>query len=333
MQNLLVSIVVPAYNEEGCLLELHSAVREALGPTPYKYELIIVNDGSTDRTAEVIDTLAALHDEVRGIHLARNFGHQAALLAGLAEAKGDAAVTMDADLEQPPSTIPRMLALWEEGYDIVHGVRRDHPESTWFKKTTSRWFYRVFSFLSRIPIEPGMLDFRLLDRKVIQAMLTMPEADFFLRGISVWVGYRQARLPYNSGKRQHGITKYNTPAMVSFAIKGITSFSTFPLRLSTFLGLAMTFVSLGYGAYVGIRHFFWERPQPGYASTILLIAFLMGIQFLLIGVLGEYVGRIHVEVKNRPRYIVARRTAQEESRKREHQNPPRPPQLRKVSHR
>ena len=308
MKKNLISIVVPAFNEETCLEELRQAVADALAPTGYTYELIIVNDGSTDRTGKVIDELSAHHSEVRGLHLARNFGHQAALLAGLSEVRGAAAITMDADLEQPPSTIPEMLELWEAGFDIVHGVRKDHPDSTWFKKTTSRWFYKVFSFLSRIPIEPGMLDFRLIDNKVIETILTMPEADFFLRGISVWVGFRQTRVPYRSGKRRHGMTKFNTPAMVSFAAKGITSFSTFPLRLATFIGLAMTFLSIGYGAYVGVRHFFWEHPQPGYASTILLIAFLMGIQFLLIGVLGEYVGRIHVEVKNRPRYIVARRT-------------------------
>ncbi len=217
-------------------------------------------------------------------------------------------MTIDADLEQPPLAISKMLDLWESGYQIVHGVRRDHPEISWFKRTTSRWFYRVFSFLSRIPIEPGMLDFRLLDRVVVDTVLSMPEADFFLRGITAWVGFKQARLPYQAGLRRSGKTKYSTRAMFSFAARGITSFSTFPLRLAAYLGLSMTLLSLGYGAYVGIRHFFWERPQPGYASTILLIAFLMGVQFLLIGLLGEYVGRIHMEVKRRPRYIVARRT-------------------------
>lgn len=153
-----------------------------------------------------------------------------------------------------------------------------------------------------------MLDFKLMDRPVVETILSMPESDFFLRGVAAWVGFKQARLPYRSDLRHAGKTKYSTRAMFAFAMRGITSFSTFPLRLATYLGLTMTLLSLGYGGSVIVRHFFWEHPQPGYASTIVLIAFLMGIQFLLIGVLGEYVGRIHVEVKRRPRYIVARQT-------------------------
>lgn len=280
----------------------------ALADAPYLFELIIVDDGSTDETAGVIESLAQQDHRVRGVHLARNFGHQAALLAGMAEAEGDAVVTIDADLEQPPAAIPHMVRLWTSGFQIVHGVRQDNPKATWFKRTTSRWFYRVFSFLSRIPMVPGMLDFRLLDRAVVDALISMPETDFFLRGLSAWVGYQQTHIPYEAGMRRFGRTKYSIPKMISFAVRGITSFSTFPLRLATYFGLVMTLVSLSYGGYVGVRHFFWEHPQPGYASTILLISFLLGIQFLLIGVLGEYVGRIHVEVKRRPRYIVARRT-------------------------
>ena len=302
----LISIVAPAYNEEDCLENLCQATVEALADEPLDFEIIIVNDGSTDSTAQVIETLASRDPRVMGVHLTRNFGHQAALLAGLSEARGDAVITIDADLEQPPEIIIEMLRLWESGNQIVHGVRRDHPDVSWFKRTTSRWFYRIFSFLSRIPMESGMLDFRLLDRQVVDIVLSMPEADFFLRGVAAWVGFKQAHLPYQAGLRRFGKTKYSTRAMISFAARGITSFSTFPLRLATYLGLTMTMVSLVYGAYVGVRHFLWERPQPGYASTILLIAFLMGVQFLLIGMLGEYVGRIHVEVKRRPRYIVAR---------------------------
>jgi len=303
-----ISVVVPAYNEEGNIADLHREVARVLDGIDLDWEIIVVNDGSTDGTAQVIDQLASLDPRVRGVHLARNFGHQNALLAGIAEAGGDAVVTMDADLEQPPETIAEMIERWESGYQVVHGVRRDHPKTRLFKKVTSRWFYRVFSFLSRIPMEPGMLDFRLMDRQVVDAVLSMPETDFFLRGITAWVGYRQARVSYLSGMRRSGKTKFTTGKMFAFAVKGITSFSTFPLRLATYMGTLMTVLSLGYGAYVAVRHFFWERPQPGYASTILFIGFLMGVQFLLIGMLGEYVARIHVEVKRRPRYLVARRT-------------------------
>ncbi len=319
----LISIVVPAHNEEGCLAELHRSVDRALGQTGYPFELIIVDDGSTDRTADVIAELCEEDSRVRGVHLTRNFGQQSALLAGLEEAAGQAVVTIDADLEQPPEAIRQMIRLWESGFQVVHGVRRDHPQISWFKRTTSRQFYRVFSFLSRIPMDPGMLDFKLLDRQVVDILLSMPETDFFLRGVAAWVGFKQARMPYAAGLRTAGKTKYSTRVMIAFAMRGITSFSTFPLRLATYLGMLMTLLSLGYGAYVGIRHFFWEHPQPGYASTILLISFLLGIQFLLIGMLGEYVGRIHVEVKRRPRYIVARRTAtdQTESEPSDHQRP------------
>ncbi len=309
MERELISVVVPAHNEEECLPELVRELDRALSPEAerYDWELVIVDDGSNDGTSEVIESLAETDPRIRGIHLTRNFGQQSALLAGLESSRG-IVVTMDADLQQPPSVIPEMLRLREKGFQIIHGVRRDHPKTGWFKRTSSRWFYRVFSFLSRIPMEPGMLDFKLMERRVVETILSMPESDFFLRGVAAWVGFKQARLPYQSDLRRAGRTKYSARAMFAYAMRGITSFSTFPLRLATYLGLTMTLLSLGYGGYVIVRHFFWEHPQPGYASTIVLIAFLMGIQFLLIGVLGEYVGRIHVEVKRRPRYIVARRT-------------------------
>ncbi len=307
----LLSIVVPALDEQAALPKLWEAVDAALSEESerYDWELVIVNDGSRDGTADVIDRLGAEDPRVRGVHLARNFGQQAALLAGLAEARGDLIVTCDADLQQPPSTIPAMLRLYEEGHQIVHGIREDHPDLTWFKSASSRWFYRVFSFLSGIPMEPGMLDFKLMDRQVVDTILSLPESDFFLRGIAAWVGYRSTRLRYPSGIRETGKTKYSTRAMLTFALRAITSFSTVPLRLASFFGLAMTVLSLSYGVYVATAHFFWSQPQPGYASTIVLVSLLMGIQFLLIGVLGEYVGRIHVEVKRRPRFIVARRSA------------------------
>jgi dolichol-phosphate mannosyltransferase len=310
MAGELISVVVPARDEEQVLPDLYREVRGALEPAGLDFELIIVDDGSEDGTAAAIERLAAGDPRVRGIHLARSFGHQFALLAGLEDARGDAVVTIDADLEQPPAAILDLVARWREGFDVVHGVRIDHPGTSWFKRTTSRWFYRLFAFLSHIPMEPGMLDFRLMDRKVADAVLAHTESDFFLRGIANWVGFRQARIPYRSGLRFAGSTKFTTRRMVGFAVRGITSFSVFPLRLATWLGLLMTLLSLGFGAFVGIRYFFWEHPQPGYASTILLVAFLFGVQFLLIGLLGEYVARIHVEVKKRPRYLVARRTGE-----------------------
>lgn len=306
---MLVSIVVPARNEEGCLEPLYQEVSRVLDGAGVSFELVVVNDGSTDGTADVLDRLAARESRVTGIHLARGFGHQPALLAGVREARGDVVVTMDADLEQPPSAILEMLAMWRDGYQVVHGVRRDHPDTPAFKRVTSRWFYRLFTFLSRVPMEPGMLDFRLMDRQVVDAIAELTERDFFFRGIATWIGFRQARLPYDAGKRVAGDTKYGLRKMVAFALRGITSFSTFPLRLASYLGVLMTVLSLAYGTYVGVMHFLWAHPQPGYASIIVLVSFLMGVQFLLIGLLGEYVARIHVEVKRRPRFVVARSTS------------------------
>lgn len=308
--NPLISIVVPALDEAENIPLLYTEVKrtfESLSDR-FQWELIIINDGSTDNTKEVVQSLVANDARILGIHFTKNFGQQAALIAGLEHATGDAVITMDADLEQPPCNIHKMIELWKTGVEVVHGVRRDHPNQSLFKRWSSKCFYKTFSFLSRIPLEPGMLDFRLLDRKVVDAVLSLPEADFFLRGIAAWIGFSQAKIPYDAALRKKGKTKYSLRRMLSFAIRGITSFSTFPLRLATYLGALMTVFSLGFGVKTIVHYFFWEHPNPGYASTILLISFLMGIQFLLIGLLGEYVARIHVEVKKRPRYFIASKT-------------------------
>ncbi|MCC7536123.1 MAG: glycosyltransferase family 2 protein, partial [Deltaproteobacteria bacterium] len=215
---MVVSIVVPARNEEGCLEPLYREIRRVFEEAGEDFELVVVNDGSTDATPDVIDRLAASDERVRGVHLARGFGHQPALLAGIQEARGDVVVTMDADLEQPPSAVLEMLARWRDGYQVVHGVRRDHPDTGLFKRVTSRWFYRVFTFLSRVPMEPGMLDFRLMDRQVVDSIGELTERDFFFRGIATWIGFRQTRLPYDAGKRAAGSTKYDVRKMVAFAL-------------------------------------------------------------------------------------------------------------------
>ncbi|MBN2342391.1 MAG: glycosyltransferase family 2 protein [Deltaproteobacteria bacterium] len=310
----LISMVVPALDEAENIPLLYNELKNTFSSLAdhCRWELIIVNDGSTDNTKTVVDELARKDSRILGIHFTKNFGQQAALIAGLEHATGEAVITIDADLEQPPHNIHEMLQLWQEGVQVVHSVRRDHPKQSFFKRWSSKQFYRIFSFLSRIPMEPGMLDFRLLDRKVVDAVLSMPEADFFLRGIAAWIGFSQARIPYQAALRKKGKTKYSLRRMISFAIRGITSFSTFPLRLATYLGAVMTIFSLGFGVNILIHYFFWEHPNPGYASTVLLISFLMGIQFLLIGLLGEYVARIHMEVKKRPRYFIASKTSDAE---------------------
>lgn len=307
MSHPLLSIVVPAYFEEGNIFPLHERLVEVLGPIEarYDWELIIVNDGSTDKTRDEIEALASKDKRVKGIHFTRNFGQQPAFLAGIEHSKGDCVVTMDADLEQPPEYILKMLECWEDGYEIVHSVRTDHPDKSWFKNWSSAAFYKVFSFLSKVPMEPGMLDFRLIDRKVVEAITRLKETDFFLRGITTWIGFKQAKVPYQSDIRTHGDTKFPLWKMINFAISGITSFSVSPLRFTNYIGIILIMLSVLTGIALTTLYFAIDLAVPDFAITSSIVGFLMGVQFLIIGVLSEYVSRIHVEVKKRPRYFVA----------------------------
>lgn len=303
---MLISVVVPVHNEEGSLDALFAEV--AINLADHDFEILFVDDGSTDDSLSVIQALAAEHPEVRYVSFSRNFGHQAALRAGLAEATGDAVISMDADLQHPPSLLPELIARWQEGNDVVYTVRDDRAARVpWFKRVTSRAFYRVLNFLSDLTIEPGAADFRLLDRAVCDAVNAQHEANLFLRGYIQWIGFRQVGVPYVPAERLTGQSKYSLRKMITFAGSGITQFSIRPLRLGYLLSMGAFGLALGYIVYAAVVAAAGDTV-PGWLSLVALFVFFQGFQFLLIGLIGEYLGRTFMQTKGRPDYIVARRS-------------------------
>ncbi len=304
----VLSLVVPAYKEEANLTHLHEELVESLTPLGYVWELIIVDDGSPDKTWECIVELQRRDSRIRGVRLSRNFGHQYALLAGMSEARGGAVITLDADLQHPPSLIPSLVREWQGGSKIVHTVRRDCLGVSWSKRLTSKMFYRVFSFLSGVDISPGMADFRLLDQQVVREILRLKESGLFLRGLVQWVGYPNTRVEYDCAERFAGQTSYTFGRMLHFAWTGITSFSVVPLRLATGLGLLTSlfaFYELLDALYIKV---FTSEAVPGWTSLYVLVSFLFGILFILIGITGEYIARVLEEVRGRPRFVISDRT-------------------------
>jgi dolichol-phosphate mannosyltransferase len=299
-----VSIVIPCFNEEANLRETHRRVTEAIGRAGIQHEIVYVDDGSRDLTPELLRQLQADDDHVRVVYLSRNFGHQFAVTAGLAHTSGSAAIVMDADLQDPPEVMLEMIRLWEDGYDVVYGVRTDREGETRFKLLTARVFYRLIHWLSEtdIPLDTG--DFRLLDRKVVDAILAMPERDRFLRGMVSWAGFRQVGLPYRRAPRFAGETKYPVSKMVRFAFDGIVSFSVKPLRLSTLMGFVSAGMALLAIFYALAMRLFTQRWVTGWTALIIAILFLGGAQLISLGIIGEYVGRLYGEAKRRPLYLV-----------------------------
>jgi glycosyltransferase involved in cell wall biosynthesis len=305
----VLSIVVPAYKEAGNLEQLHAELVRNLEPLWCTWELILVDDGSPDATWEHIVSLHEKDHRVRGVRLSRNFGHQYALLAGVSEARGAAVITMDGDLQHPPSVIPSLVWEWQRGNKIVHTIRRELPGLSWTKRFTSKMFYRVFSFLSGVPLREGMADFRLLDRQVVNEIVKLKESGLFWRGLVQWVGYRSAYVEYDCAERFAGSSSYNFVRMLRFAWTGITSFSMVPLRLATGVGLVTSlfaFYQLLDAVYVKV---FTNRAVPGWASLYVLVSLLFGILFLLIGICGEYIARILEEVRGRPRFVISDQTS------------------------
>lgn len=301
-----ISILVPAYNEEATLAELHrriSAVMEAVGEP---WELILVNDGSGDKTGEVIADLHERDGRVKGISFSRNFGFQIAVSAGLDRAQGQAVILSDADLQDPPEVFPEMIAKWREGYDVVYGVRASREGETWFKKVTAKAFYRLIYRITDIDIPLDTGDFRLMDRRVVQAIRQMPERNRFLRGMVPWVGYRQTGVTYERQARFAGESKFDSVRkMLPFALDAITSFSYLPLQMATYLGFVMAGISgLMILLVIGLRLFGPSEPLLGQASTLVAVLFLGGVQLISLGIIGEYLGRIYDEVKGRPLYLV-----------------------------
>lgn len=304
----MISIVIPAYNEERNLEVLYANLREVLDGIPTDFELVIVDDGSADATWEAVSAHSARDARVRGVRLSRNFGHQTALMAGLAAARGAAVVMMDADMQHPPSVLPQLIAKWREGAQVVHAVRRDPPRLSWFKRTTSRLYYRLFSFLSGVEMEAGSADFCLLDRQVVDEILKFEEEGLFLRGLVHWVGYATASVPFVPGERHSGVTKYSLRRMLSLGWHGVSSFSLVPLRIGIALGLVSSMVAF-FGVLLAIvGKWLDDDAIPGWASSVAISSFLFGVLFVFLAVLAEYVGRIAIEVRRRPRFLVRETT-------------------------
>jgi polyisoprenyl-phosphate glycosyltransferase len=297
----LLSVCAPVYNEEDLVEVFYARTTAAL--ERFNYELIIVDDGCRDRTPEILDRLAAADPRLRVVHLSRNFGHQAALTAGLEHARGDAVAMLDADLQDPPEEIPKMVQAWLDGADVVYMVRQEREGETAFKLATARWFYKLFRGLSRVDLEPNSGDFRLLDRAALNALLSMGERNRFLRGMTVWVGFRQQRIEYKRDARYAGETKYPVRKMLRFSLDAIASFSHLPLQIATYLGFLFAGVAFILIPVVVALHF-TGGYLPGFGSVTILILLIGGLQLIALGLIGEYVGRIYDEVKRRPLYIV-----------------------------
>jgi dolichol-phosphate mannosyltransferase len=292
------------HNEQETVTEFHRRTREALADS--SFELVLVDDGSTDGTARAMADLAEQDPRVRVVELARNFGHQTALTAGLDHASGDAVVMLDGDLQDPPELIPEMLEKWRDGADVVYAVRTERDGETRFKRGTARFFYRLISKLSDVELHGDSGDFRLLDRRALDALLAMRERNRYLRGMTVWVGFTQTAVEYKRDPRYAGETKYPLRKMIRFALDGIVSFSHMPLQLATVVGFGCAALAfLGIPVAIGMR--VAGQFVPGVTTTIIAVLLLGGIQLIAIGVIGEYVSRIYDEVKQRPLYLVKER--------------------------
>jgi dolichol-phosphate mannosyltransferase len=299
-----ISVIVPCFNEEESLATFHHTLIQFL-PENHTYELIYVNDGSRDNTLPVIMSLSAINPNIRYISLSRNFGHQNALKAGYDFATGDCAISLDADLQHPPSVIPELLAKWEEGFEIVNTIRIDHDSISLQKKFSSQIFYRIMRKLSDVNIENGMADFRLIDKKVLKQLKLFPENYLFFRGIIPWMGFQQINVPYKANERFAGKTKYTFRKMLKFASTGVTAFSVKPLRLSIYLGSVIAVLTFIYGIYAAYIHLFTDKALTGWTSVIMSVLFIGGINLLMLGIIGEYLGKLFIENKRRPNYLIS----------------------------
>jgi len=304
LSDIEVSVVIPVYNEEQTLLELYQRLAKVLTSIGKRYEVIFVNDGSTDSTMALIERVHKGNPCVKGIELSRNFGHQIALTAGLDFARGRCVITMDGDLQHPPELIPKLIEQWKQGYEIVYTIRDETQNIAVFKRMTSRLFYGLIRKISSAEIPSNAPDFRLLDRKVVESLKNMREHARFLRGLVGWVGFRKIGIRFIADSRFAGRTKYSFIQMLNFSVRGIISFSITPLRLATYIGFAISVVSFVYAFYAIYARLFKNDVVPGWTSVLVSVLFLGGIQLITIGILGEYIAKIYEEVKQRPLYIV-----------------------------
>ncbi|GAC1437842.1 MAG: glycosyltransferase family 2 protein [Sediminibacterium sp.] len=298
-----VAIVIPVCNEQGNITIVTGALRKVLEDSGYVYTITFVDDGSTDLTLQELKTEASRHHNVFFIGLSRNFGHQNALKAGLDMADGDCVIMMDGDMQHPPDMIPALLENWEAGYDIVYTIRKDHKELPLMKRKTSNMFYDLINNLSDIELEQGTADFRLMDKKVVSVFRNFTETDLFLRGLVKWMGFKQIGLEYEQAQRTKGKSKYTLKSMIRFALQGITSFSTRPLYIAAYLGFIFSLLSLLYIPYI-VYSYYFGHTISGWTSMIATIAFFGGLQLMILGIIGMYLGKLFVQSKQRPHYIV-----------------------------
>lgn len=317
MISKLISIVVPMYFEEDVVDECYRRLSDVATLNSLNYELIFINDGSTDKTLQLLETIALKDHNVKVINFSRNFGHQIAVSAGIDRAKGDAVIIIDADLQDPPELIPEMIKLWEDGYDVVYGKRRKREGESFFKLKTAKMFYRVLNSLSSVKIPMDTGDFRLIDRKVAEALRKMPEQNRFLRGMASWIGFRQIALEYERKERFAGKTKYPLKKMLKLAADGILSFSSKPIKMIEFTGVITLFIAFLAVIYLlaGIILGF-SGTALGWTSIFACIALIGGLQLFSIGVVGEYVTRIYDESKGRPLYIIDKEINMDKNMKR-----------------
>ena len=299
-----LTIVIAAYNEEAALPVFHPRLMKVLDGMDLPARVLYVDDGSRDGTWAQLTAVAAAEPRVGLIRLARNFGKELALTAGLDHVDSDAAVVLDADGQDPPELIPALVAKWREGYDVVYGTRTRRDGETWLKRFSAAAFYRVMAWLSRTDIPRDTGDFRLMSRPVLDALRGLRERQRFMKGLFTWVGFRQVSFPYERESRVAGRTSFNYWKLWNLALEGITSFSTVPLRLATYLGVFTALAAFGWGLWIIIRTLVWDDPVQGWPSLMTVVLFLGGLQLVALGIIGEYLGRLYMEAKQRPLYLI-----------------------------
>lgn len=301
---MLISIIVPCFNEEDNLNEIYSRLSSVMQTLGEEYELIFVDDGSTDNSLVRLTELYTGDSSVKVLEFSRNFGHQSAICAGLDCAQGDAVIMMDADLQHPPELIPTLIEKWKQGYEIVYTVRNDPPGISLFKKITAKAFYKFINAITQNHIPENSADFRLFDKKIVEQFRSLKEKTKFLRGLVAWVGFKQYPVYYDAAPRYAARSKYTVWKMIKFAFDGITSFSAFPLRIATILGMLVSSFSFVYAAYAIYIRLFTHEALPGWTSVLVAVLFLGSAQLLSLGVIGEYLNRVYTETKSRPTYIL-----------------------------
>lgn len=299
-----ISIVIPLFNEEGNLDKLISELDSHTSSLPYIFNYLFIDDGSSDNSLELIKEISKNNSKVNFIEFSKNFGHQLALKAGLDNSYTDAVISMDADLQHPPSLIPALIKEWENGYDVVFTIRKDDEKLSFFKRKTSKYFYKLINYLAQIKIEVGAADFRLMDQKVVSEFRKFDENDLFIRGLVSWLGFKQKSIDYEPQERYSGKSKYTLKKMFNFAIQGITSFSIKPLYLTIYFGIIISLISVVFYILYLLYAFFYDSVISGWASLLCTVVFFGGLNLTVLGIIGIYIGKMFMQTKNRPNYII-----------------------------